>query len=326
LGYDGYEGTFTRPFQTITHAMAMVTSGKTVRVLPGTYIAPPETFPITIPLGVEIIGDVPNKGNGSTPTLVSGSGVVVAGETATFTSAGTSASAATGALRGFKLSGPNTVMSFLVRTSESILIIEGNTFNDAYGGVRALGSWFCPTVTGGTFNTVSQGVFSSCGGTTMISANTFNTPAIPMYCDGGKPIVDGNMIDGVGIAGMQILGSGSPLLTGNTFMHSGGYVDGAITFSDASTPKLRGNHFDAIYTAMALRIMGQVVPDLGTTADSGGNTFGDAYINVDSAWTAGKTISAFGNSWNSGPTCGANIKFNAAPGGSVVWDNGGHCP
>jgi hypothetical protein len=62
-------------FKTITKALSVATSPKTVKVLPGTYdAANGETFPINIPDGVCLLGDVPNRGQGSTATLLQGQG------------------------------------------------------------------------------------------------------------------------------------------------------------------------------------------------------------------------------------------------------------
>ncbi len=67
-GSDANPGTLALPFKTITFAMTQATSGATVQVLPGIYdtLNNGETFPITIPAGVLLIGDETNKGNGTT--------------------------------------------------------------------------------------------------------------------------------------------------------------------------------------------------------------------------------------------------------------------
>jgi hypothetical protein len=114
-------------------------------------------------------------------------------------------------------------------------------------------------------------------------------------------------------------------MSNNTFIHSAGYTYGAIVIDGVSTGKLRGNHFDSIGATKAIKITGQAVPDLGTVADPGGNTFGSASITVDPQWTAGQTIYMIGNFWGSSPTCGSNIIFSGTA-GSIVWDNGAHCP
>lgn len=65
----------TIPYKTITKALSLAVAGDNVTVAPGTYDAAlGETFPISVPAGVRLIGDEANKGNGSTPTLIVGGG------------------------------------------------------------------------------------------------------------------------------------------------------------------------------------------------------------------------------------------------------------
>lgn len=72
-GSDGNAGTPGSPWRTITHAMGQVAGGQTVRVLPGTYdVGSGENLPINVPANVSLIGDEPNKGEGGTPTLITG--------------------------------------------------------------------------------------------------------------------------------------------------------------------------------------------------------------------------------------------------------------
>jgi len=84
VGSDNNPGTQGSPFKTITHALRVATrSSSTVRVAPGTYnVAHGESFPITVPAGVLLIGDETNKGGGSTPTSIVGGGGQAPGATA----------------------------------------------------------------------------------------------------------------------------------------------------------------------------------------------------------------------------------------------------
>src|SRR5256885_1439045 len=83
-GLDANPGTQSSPFKTISYALRVATrSGTTVHVAPGTYTSG-ETFPITVPAGVLLIGDEPNKGGGSTPTRIVGGGGQAPGATAGF--------------------------------------------------------------------------------------------------------------------------------------------------------------------------------------------------------------------------------------------------
>src|SRR6266581_2445059 len=73
-GSDGNPGTQTSPFKTISYAVRVATrSGTTVQVDPGTYnVANGETFPITVPAGVLLIGNETSKGGGT--SIVGGGG------------------------------------------------------------------------------------------------------------------------------------------------------------------------------------------------------------------------------------------------------------
>jgi len=76
-GSDANRGSSAAPFKTITHALSVAVSGIWIRVLPGTYDGTNgEVFPLNVPAGVVLIGDEANKGAGTVPTIVQGSGVV----------------------------------------------------------------------------------------------------------------------------------------------------------------------------------------------------------------------------------------------------------
>jgi hypothetical protein len=71
-------GTSDSPFRSITYARTRAISGQTIKILPGTYSAATtgETFPLIVESGVCLVGDVANKGGGSTPTRIEGLGNV----------------------------------------------------------------------------------------------------------------------------------------------------------------------------------------------------------------------------------------------------------
>lgn len=74
-GSDLFTGTRAKPFKTITVALTSANTGQTVCVLPGTYNAIlGEAFPIIVPQGIILTGDVVNYGEGLIPTLISGGG------------------------------------------------------------------------------------------------------------------------------------------------------------------------------------------------------------------------------------------------------------
>jgi parallel beta-helix repeat protein len=70
-GNDGNPGDATQPFQTITHALGQASAGTLVQLAVGQYTA--ETFPLTVPPGVKLVG---NEGNKGKDILITGGGTV----------------------------------------------------------------------------------------------------------------------------------------------------------------------------------------------------------------------------------------------------------
>ena len=72
-GSDANAGTSAAPFKTITKALSAAAAGNTIKVRPGRYdVAHGESFPLTGPAGVILLGDEATQGGGSTPTKVVG--------------------------------------------------------------------------------------------------------------------------------------------------------------------------------------------------------------------------------------------------------------
>ncbi|MFI5399453.1 MAG: DUF1565 domain-containing protein [SAR324 cluster bacterium] len=100
-GSDTNLGKAGSPFKTITKGLSVAASGDTVQVNPGTYdTTNGETFPLTLPAGVKLVGDEPNKGVGGTPTFINSgaSGALVASGGST--------------VAGFKLTAGNGLTSY----------------------------------------------------------------------------------------------------------------------------------------------------------------------------------------------------------------------
>src|SRR5215471_3889216 len=75
-GSDSNTGAQTKPLKTLTKATHLATNGSTINGAPGVYnAANGETFPISLPGGVTVIGDEANKGAGTTPTSIVGGGL-----------------------------------------------------------------------------------------------------------------------------------------------------------------------------------------------------------------------------------------------------------
>jgi parallel beta-helix repeat protein len=125
-GSDSNAGTPGAPWRTITHAMSQVISGQTVMVRPGTYdAAAGETLPIVVPPNVSLIGDEDNRGEGPTPTLVTG-------DVATFIN-GTIMPGDGAVVAGLSLRNTNaqTVGPMIIVLSSQGTTIRNNTLIDA---------------------------------------------------------------------------------------------------------------------------------------------------------------------------------------------------
>jgi len=133
VGSDNNPGTQGSPFKTITHALRVATrSGSTVRVAPGTYnVAHGESFPITVPAGVLLIGDETNKGGGSTPTSIVGGGGQAPGATAGYGVALLTGAGST--IAGFTITNDNPALSgrFGLFLSNNSVTLRNNTVKGA---------------------------------------------------------------------------------------------------------------------------------------------------------------------------------------------------
>jgi len=113
-GNDANTGAVANPVKTLTKGLTLPQAGDTVFVAPGVYdTANGETFPITVPSGVIVIGDETNRGGGGTPTRIGTAGanlaqVVVLKDNSTF--AGFTVTGALGATPVVKLGGANVTV------------------------------------------------------------------------------------------------------------------------------------------------------------------------------------------------------------------------
>ena len=170
-GSDSNTGTAAgSAFKTITKAISVAKSGNTVFVAPGTYnSALGETFPITIPAGVSLVGD--ESGKGST-TIITGSGP------AGYSSDTCAVVPSTGStLGGFTVT-CTTQMGILLQATAGAdnIVIRNNSIT----GNVAIGIY----VTAGTGGSITGNLFTSngsadltyvaSGGSSSVSGNTFN--------------------------------------------------------------------------------------------------------------------------------------------------------
>src|SRR2546425_944214 len=129
-GSDGNPGTRSSPFKTISYAVRVATrSGTTVQVDPGTYnVANSETFPITVPAGVLLIGNETSKGGG---TSIVGGGGQAPGATAGFGVAILPRAGST--IAGFTITNDNPALSgrYGLFLNNSSVTLRNNTVTGA---------------------------------------------------------------------------------------------------------------------------------------------------------------------------------------------------
>ena len=238
-GSDSNPGSQSQPFKTITKAVTTAGTNQIIQVLPGTYNAAlGESFPITLKSGQSLVGDVPNNGNGPSPTLVVGHATVTGGSFTYATFVGASSSSISGLM--FNDSAYTVSMASIVAVNSQMTVTNNTFSSNVYAGVELCGTG--PSSVGqNVFNTASYGVYL--GETTdalQISSNVFNTSSIPIDMEGlasaSSPVISSNLIIGSGQVGIQCT-SGSALVTGNTFENSTGYEYGACYA--VGTPKFR---------------------------------------------------------------------------------------
>jgi len=215
-GSDTNPGTQDAPFKTITHALSVAGANKTVKVLPGTYdTALGETFPLALQSGQVLTGDIPNKGDGPTPTLIVGHGA-----SGFYSHTATIMGAEGSKVSGFKIGEETNV------TSHSAIWIDGVSMHVCYNTLKS------PTYSGvmlrnnGTsvieknvFNTSSYGMFiSSCPEAPIIRNNEFLSMPLPFNIMGAdtNAVIRNNTITGSGAVGMQVQ-HGEPRIENNTF-------------------------------------------------------------------------------------------------------------
>ncbi|HUI46331.1 MAG TPA: DUF1565 domain-containing protein [Nitrospirota bacterium] len=309
-------------YKTITAALTAASSGDVVWVAPGTYdLSNGEVFPIKIPTGVSLIGDVTNMGNGITPTLIKGHGSgSSSGIFGNYYAALISGSTTT--ISGFEIDDTvYTLNSFAISGDNFSTVATDNTFlTNLYGGVL-LQNGGNPVIMNNTFQSSSYGVYSGCTGTVTIQGNTFAISSYAITNAVGNAIILGNTITTQGWMGIQVE-NGSPNIQNNTFSSSG-YGYGALGIT--SSPIVRNNTFN-LSAGPAVWTADSATPDLGTALSPGNNIFSSVTGTVI-FHGASTTIYAVGNTWpTTPPICGSQIITTGT--GTVVWGTGGsnHCP
>jgi hypothetical protein len=321
-GSDTNPGTLGAPFKTVTHAVASAGPSKVIFIAPGTYdTALGETFPISLQSGESLLGDVPNKGAGPTPTIIYGSGDADPAPGNDLLAAILGADGAS--ISGLSISAPYTATTHGIYFVNASVSITDNTLGSEttslYGGVYVVGNGVS-AISRNDFKTVSYGTYCAhCTGGMIVESNLFESMSIPVDVAGttDNSTFRGNTFVGSGQCGIQVQG-GAPLIENNTFNKPGGYANyGAIVSNGgAANPMIRGNTF---VCARGIRIIFGTA-DIGTAPDPGGNNFSGV---TGAAIYHGGTgaVNAVGNTWaNQPPGCGTDIVITDV--GTVTWGTG----
>ena len=307
-GSDLNNGTQGTPFKTITHAIGFAGVGGTIYVNPGVYDAAlGETFPITLNGFQRLEGDVANRGEGTTPTVIGGMGAYASPNTV---GQQTSVVAANGCtITGFRIAPPSYLVGHAgVVIHDVSAVVTENTFTDTnYAGVfvRTASS---PTVSNNRFDCHSYCVYlASCTGTPQVTGNIFGDTSLQMDLRDASPYIGGNEFLAGSNVGIQIL-NGSPEIEGNTFRADSGALYGGIRVAHPNAlPIARSNIFE---NPLGVRIADGSI-DLGLLSDPGLNDF-TAVTGVSVQHDGTSDVKAFGNSWpNQPPIYGVDIVLNS---------------
>ncbi len=242
IGSDSTTGSEFNPYKTIAHALTQAVSGSIIHLADGNYNATSgEIFPLSIPLGVIVIGNEANKGS---KILVEGSGNYLsrtfAGQNITFVMAN------------------NTQLRGVTVTCS---------------GSRGTGAWVestNPTIANCTFTQCKrEGVFVTGEGNPTISGNIFTGNAANgiAIAKNSKGQIQGNTCIKTGY-GIVISDTASPTLTDNQISEN----RSGILISNQSHPILRRNTSER-NAEDGVTVIGDAIPDLGNVHDPGGNIF-----------------------------------------------------
>ncbi|MDH4038698.1 MAG: DUF1565 domain-containing protein [Candidatus Krumholzibacteria bacterium] len=305
-GSDANSGSAGSPWKTISHAVATADSMITIRVAPGTYnTASGETFPITMKEGQRLIGDVANKGAGTTPTLIQGE--------AAYTLGMMEGTAVIGAddthIAGFSFDNDTHALGYGGILADGVRMeIDHNTFlNPMYVGVIG-GNGADLDIHENIFQTPYYGVWAESAGVVELRDNIAGGYfTIRAYGAADLTVRNNTMNNGTGC-----IQCGGPLIAieENSFNYTGNY--GAISV-DSGSPTIRNNTFTG-NAALYVEYAGN--PDAGTGAIPGGNNF-SAITGPAVKHTGTGTVMAIGNTWAHDPPQ-EGVDYTITGGGTVV--------
>jgi parallel beta-helix repeat protein len=284
-GRDQSTGDRANPMKTLTQALRRAAPQATIQLLPGTYnVANGEIFPLVIPAGVKVIGDVAARG----------AGVVIEGN-GTYTSA-------------------TFAQQNVAIVPENNTQLQGVTVTNPV--TRGTGVWIESTnaaIARCTFIRCGrEGVFITGTATPELVDNLFQQNAASgiSVVRNGKGDIRHNIFQRTGY-GIAISDQAAPLVTDNqlTANHSG------IVLSRSAKPVLRNNTI-LQNTQNGLFVRERAVPDLGSPASPGGNVL-DGNAGFDLVNETPLPILSVGNQLNPTKVEGA-VEFGAIASGATL--------
>jgi parallel beta-helix repeat protein len=276
-------GNAQAPFKTITAALQAAVPGTVIQVQPGKYDeANGEVFPLVIPSGVTLQGNVDNRGK---DTLIQGGG---------------------------KFLSPTVAGQIVGIVPQKGTTIQGLTISNPQK--RGYGIWVegtDPTIHRNTFTgSGNDGIMETGAASGKITNNIFykNPSDGITLLRTASPLIEGNVFEDTGFA-INIDEKSSPLVKDNVIINN---ADGIVILGKA-TPTLRGNHFERNRRS-AIAIVGEAQPNLGTASERGGNYFHkNLKSDINNATRPQISIGAMGNEHTAKPKYLGNVQGDNAP-------------
>jgi parallel beta-helix repeat protein len=270
----GGNGSDQSPFKTLTYALSVAPPKTAILLAPGTYSAQSgEKFPLMLRPSVTVQGNPSTRGQN---IVIKGGG-----EFLSPTSAGQNIAilGADGAgLSGVTVTNTNYRGYALWIESSSPTVVNNTFSGSTHDGISVVGTGR-PTIGGNFF-----------------SKNGAN--GITIFGD-SRPEVRDNVFEDTGF-GVNVAQNASPLLIGNKITRN---KDGVVVQADAR-PVLRNNYIESNRRDGIVAIS-RALPDLGTSAEPGGNVIrNNGQYDVNNA-AKGQVIPAYGNQLLSNRTTGS---------------------
>ncbi len=270
----GGNGSDRAPFKTLTYALSVAPPKTAILLAPGTYSAQSgEKFPLMLRPSVTVQGNPNTRGQN---IVIKGGGYFISP-----TSAGQNIAilGADGAgLSGVTVTNTNSRGYALWIESSSPTVVNNTFSGSTHDGISVVGT-SRPTIGGNVFSK------NGANGITIFGSS--------------QPEVRDNVFDNTGF-GVNVAQNASPLLIGNKITRN---KDGVVVQADAR-PVLRNNYIESNRRDGIVAIA-RALPDLGTSAEPGGNVIrNNGQYDVNNA-AKGQVIPAYGNQLSSSRTTGS---------------------